>query len=315
MGLPFTAVDRQGVGGQVLEQAPSRATRWAPVPSSSTTGPAARRSCSSATRTTSCPVTPTSTSSSSSSPPARRPRCCSCRAARSTCSATASRPASSSRSWLNPTWKKQVTAAPQVAWYYVFMNVHVKPFDNVLVRQAVNYAVDTRQDPEAPLRTGAAAQPGLPGRHGGPRRRRPRFYTHDPAKAKQLLAQAGYPNGFSVTLYTHNVDPMPKLAQTIQYDLAQVGIKAQIKQLAEAPYWGLIERQKGERADRPDRLVHGLPRPVRLHRAALSKLGDHRRQRTRAGGGAPRSRRGCCRRSRWSTGRPPRSSTRCSRIS
>ena len=40
----------------------------------------------------------------------------------------------------NPTWKGQVTKAPQVAWYYVFMNVQVKPFNNPLVRQAINYA-------------------------------------------------------------------------------------------------------------------------------------------------------------------------------
>ena len=142
----------------------------------------------------------------------------------------------------NPTWKKQVTAAPQVGWYYVFMNVHVKPFNNLLVRQAMNYAIDTTKIQKLLY---GQAQPlnqvfpeGMPGHVDGAQ-----FYTYDPAKAKQLLAQAGYPKGFSVTFYTHNVDPMPKLAQSIQNDLAQVGVKAQIKQLAEAPYWGLIERQ------------------------------------------------------------------------
>jgi oligopeptide transport system substrate-binding protein len=143
----------------------------------------------------------------------------------------------------NPTWKKQVTTAPQIAWYYVFMNVHVKPFDNVLVRRAFNYAVDTAKIQKLFY---GQAQPlnqvlpvGMAGHIDGAT-----FYTYDPAKAKQLLAQAGYPNGFSVTLYTHNVDPMPKLAQSIQNDLEQVGIKVAIKQLAKAPYWGLIESQK-----------------------------------------------------------------------
>jgi len=39
---------------------------------------------------------------------------------------------------------------------------------------------------------------------------------------------------------------MPQLAQTIQNDLSAVGVKAQIKQLAEAPYWTLIERQSAK---------------------------------------------------------------------
>jgi peptide/nickel transport system substrate-binding protein/oligopeptide transport system substrate-binding protein len=72
------------------------------------------------------------------------------------------------------------------------------------------------------------------------------FYTYDPAKAKQLLSEAGFPNGFEVTFYTHNVDPMPKLAQSVQNDLAAVGIKAGIKQMAESPYWNLISRMDAD---------------------------------------------------------------------
>jgi ABC-type transport system substrate-binding protein len=145
----------------------------------------------------------------------------------------------------NPTWKAQVTTAAEVAWYYAFMNTQVKPFNNPLVRQAFNYAIDTAKIQKLLY---GQAQPlnqvlpvGMPGHVDGAQ-----FYTHDPAKAKQLLAQAGYPKGFSVTFYTHNVDPMPRLAQSIQNDLAQIGVKAQIKQLAEAPYWGLIERQSAK---------------------------------------------------------------------
>ncbi len=145
----------------------------------------------------------------------------------------------------NPTWKDQVTKAPQVAWYYVFMNVQVKPFNNPLVRQAMNYAINTAKLQKLLY---GQAEPlnqvfpvGMPGHVDGAQ-----FYSYDPAKAKALLSQAGYPNGFSVTFYTHNVDPMPKLAQTIQNDLSAVGVKAQIKQLAEAPYWTLIERQSAK---------------------------------------------------------------------
>ena len=142
----------------------------------------------------------------------------------------------------NPTWKSQVTAADMVAWYYIFMNVTVKPFDNQQVRQAINYAVDTAKIQKLlygqarPLNQIYPA--GMTGHVDNAT-----FYSYDPEKAKSMLAQAGFPNGFSVTFYHHNVDPMPKLAETIQNDLSAVGIKATLKQLAESTYWALIEHK------------------------------------------------------------------------
>ena len=66
------------------------------------------------------------------------------------------------------------------------------------------------------------------------------YYPYDPAKAKQLLAEAGFPNGFKVTFVSHNVDPMPKLAQAVQNDLRAVGIDASIKLMDKATYWDYI---------------------------------------------------------------------------
>ena len=43
----------------------------------------------------------------------------------------------------DPTWSKYVYDASEIATYYVFMNVNEKPFTDVKVRQAVNYAIDT----------------------------------------------------------------------------------------------------------------------------------------------------------------------------
>jgi len=47
------------------------------------------------------------------------------------------------------------------------------------------------------------------------------------AKAKALLAKAGYPDGFSITLDHFSRAPFPDVAQAIQANLADVGIKAQ----------------------------------------------------------------------------------------
>jgi ABC-type transport system substrate-binding protein len=50
----------------------------------------------------------------------------------------------------------------------------------------------------------------------------------DPAKAKQLLAAAGYPNGFTLKLLYPNTDQSPKIAESMQTDLTAAGVKVQL---------------------------------------------------------------------------------------
>ena len=147
----------------------------------------------------------------------------------------------------DPTWSKFIVSAPQIAWYYTFMNVLEKPFDDQKVRQAVNYAIDTAKIQKLLAGQGQALNQvypnGMPGYQADAQ-----FYTYDPAKAKQLLAEADFPDGFKTTFVTHNVDPFPKLAQAIQADLKAVGIDADIKQLDRATYWDYISLKKSHAA-------------------------------------------------------------------
>ena len=53
-------------------------------------------------------------------------------------------------------------------------------------------------------------------------------YKFDPAKAKELLAKAGLPNGFSVTMDVRYTSPITDIAQAIQANLAQAGIKLEL---------------------------------------------------------------------------------------
>ncbi len=131
----------------------------------------------------------------------------------------------------DPEWKAQVFSQPLVAVSYLFMNVELKPFDDVRVRRALSWAID--RDKLVTLQAGQAMSlwqfypQGLPGHEEGKV-----FYGYDPAKAKRLLAEAGYPNGFETMLYTDNVDPNPRLWQSVQADLAAVGVKAQLKTMS-----------------------------------------------------------------------------------
>jgi ABC-type transport system substrate-binding protein len=136
----------------------------------------------------------------------------------------------------DPNLSKRVYSQPLVAISYLFLNAQMKPFDNVKVRQAISWAID--RDKLVRLQAGQAETlwqlypPGMPGYQSGLK-----FYGYDPVKAKQLLSEAGYPNGFKTMLYTDNVDPDPKLMQSVQYDLAKIGIQASIKTMSNDTYY------------------------------------------------------------------------------
>lgn len=155
-------------------------------------------------------------------------------------------PADYARVTTDPQWKKLVVEEPIIAMVYLFMNVNVKPFDDVQVRQAVSMAVDRERIVKLLGGTGDLLTQILPaGLAGHQDGESGVFYPYDPAKARAKLAEAGYPDGFSTTLYSHNVDPWPKILQSIQNDLEQVGIKAEVKILDRATYWTLIGKPDG----------------------------------------------------------------------
>lgn len=114
------------------------------------------------------------------------------------------------------------------------LNNAVKPFDNVKVRQAVSYAID----PDEIIKTvnyGKGVRVGTPVIPGFKKyydESLANAYKKDPAKAKQLLSEAGYPNGFSFSItvpsnYQVHVDT----AQVIINELKAIGVTATIKQV------------------------------------------------------------------------------------
>jgi len=117
---------------------------------------------------------------------------------------------------------------------YLGMNVTKPPFDNVKVRQAVAYAVPYQKIMDAVLyglgKPMYGAKPDMATEAVWPHAHK---FNTDIAKAKQLLAEAGYPNGFETTLsfdlgFATVNEPLCVL---VQESLAQIGIKAEINKI------------------------------------------------------------------------------------
>lgn len=125
------------------------------------------------------------------------------------------------------------------------LNVNVKPFDNVLVRQAIAYAIPY-QDILDTVWYGYAGPLNSIVPKGMPTSDFSTWpYKTDLEKAKSLLAQAGYPDGFETTLSTRSEDPEDQgAAVLIQASLAKIGVNVKIEKLLTAAY---AARQFGDR--------------------------------------------------------------------
>jgi ABC-type transport system substrate-binding protein len=116
---------------------------------------------------------------------------------------------------------------------YLAMNTEKAPFDQVLVRQAINLAINKKAIVKAIYAGfGVPAKNPIPptiwSYHEGIEE-----YPYDPEAAKKLLTQAGFPEGFETDLWAMPV-PRPyipnarKVAEAIQADLLKIGVKLTI---------------------------------------------------------------------------------------
>lgn len=124
--------------------------------------------------------------------------------------------------------KLDLVAAPSILHRYISFNVTQKPFDNVKVREAINYAINKQALIKVAFAGYAVPSEGpLP--QGIEYAAKFKPWPYDPAKAKQLLKEAGYPDGFTTTLWSsHNNSTAQKVLQFTQQQLAQVGIKVTV---------------------------------------------------------------------------------------
>ena len=131
----------------------------------------------------------------------------------------------------DPAWENRIERQPQISTIYIAINVTAPPFDNVTVRQALNHAIDKRRIIQLLNGRGTPANQILPPLMPG---YDPDYvgYEYDPDKAKSMLEEAGFGDGFETSIECIAVDPQPKLCESFQQDLSKVGIKLTIDTLA-----------------------------------------------------------------------------------
>ncbi|MFF7274148.1 ABC transporter substrate-binding protein [Streptomyces griseorubiginosus] len=137
---------------------------------------------------------------------------------------------------------------------YIAFNPKVKPFNDIKVRQAISYAVDRSSVVNAAggSALAEAATTFLPNQKSfgyEPYDLFPAGATGNAAKAKELLKEAGYPNGLTVTLTHSNAqdfETSPEIATALQDALKKAGITVKLQGLEDNNYRDKIHSVKTE---------------------------------------------------------------------
>jgi peptide/nickel transport system substrate-binding protein len=125
-------------------------------------------------------------------------------------------------------------------WYFLQWHVNESPFDNPKLRQAFAHAIDRNRLNEITMRgrgtvSNGPTPPGLwwydPSL---------KSYPYDPERAKALLAEAGYSNGFQYALATPQITVFQQMNQLLQEQLGAVGVKLQLQPVAASEWYARV---------------------------------------------------------------------------
>ena len=134
----------------------------------------------------------------------------------------------------------QFRVEPTISTYYFWMNTERPPFDDVKVRQAINYAVDSaaleRVYSGQIKGTQQILPPGMPGYE------KIELYPHDMAKAKELLKEAN-PSDMDITVWTDTESPNNEAGEYYEGVLKELGFNTKLKILNADNYFTVIGNQ------------------------------------------------------------------------
>jgi len=148
----------------------------------------------------------------------------------------------------------EVVAAPSIILRYLSMNTQQKPFDNPKVRQAIAYAINKEALAKVAFNGYATPAEGV-APQGVEYAVKIGEWPYNLAKAKELMKEAGYPDGFETELWSaYNHTTAQKVTQFLQQQLQQIGIRTRITLL-----------EAGQRVEKVESWQDPKTAPVRLY--------------------------------------------------
>ncbi len=149
-----------------------------------------------------------------------------------------------------------VIKQPSIIARYLIMNTQFKPFADVRVRQAINYALDK----EAIIKIawgGAATQADSIIPPNLQFYKKQAVWPHDLEKAKALMKAAGYENGFEVVFLTPNASNRLRATEMAQQQLKKIGITGGLQSMDVASFYNKLEGHKVDDANQVPFIAFG----------------------------------------------------------
>lgn len=138
--------------------------------------------------------------------------------------------------------KLQLLTKPSISYTYIGMNMTKAPLNDIRVRKAINYAIDKQAIIDVILNGNGkiATSPIAPGVFGFTDKTK--NYEYNIEKAKELMKEAGYENGFTTSILVFSGEANTQTAEIVQAYLKEIGIDLKIEIVEVSAYWDMTER-------------------------------------------------------------------------
>lgn len=138
--------------------------------------------------------------------------------------------------------KLQLLTKPSISYSYIGMNMTKAPLNDIRVRKAINYAIDKQAIIDVILNGNGkiATSPIAPGVFGFTDKTK--NYEYNVEKAKELMKEAGYENGFTTSILVFSGEANTQTAEIVQAYLKEIGIDLKIEIVEVSAYWDMTER-------------------------------------------------------------------------